>query len=214
MRLRFHRSPLIPLAPLHRSPASPPSLDAIAVADHPAEAYGIAGLIRFTLLSLYAALVLPLPFLAPSAWRPFALLGLLLGALPILALLSERVELRPSGLRVGYPAWSAWLLRRGWALPWEAIADLKPVATSQGGRVFYVRVKPDPTAVAAEPIKAYLLPQRLERFETFLASFSRYTGLNTASVGRLTPAWTYWLLASFSLLLLLGDLLFGLQQLV
>jgi hypothetical protein len=171
------------------------------------ELYGMARLIRFTLLILYAALVLPLPFLAPPAWRLACWLALLLGALPILALLSERVELSDQGLKVGYPAWSHWLLRRGWFLPWSAITALTPVATSQGGRVFYVRVKHDPGRVAAGQKTAYLLPQRLEQFETFLASFSRYSGLNTAQVGRLTPAWTYQLLAIFSLLLLLGEII-------
>ena len=170
------------------------------------EVYGMAPLIRFTLLSLYAALLLPLPFLAPPAWRAVCLLGLVLGALPILALLSERVELSPSGLRVGYPGWSGRLLRRGWSLPWSAIAGLTPVATSQGGRVFYVRVNADPNRATAGQPTAYLLPQRLERFEAFLASFTRATGVSTADVGRLTPPWTYQLLGLFSMLLLFGEL--------
>lgn len=169
------------------------------------ELYGISRLIRFTLLSLYAALVLPLPFLAPPAWRLACLLALLLGGIPIFGLLSERVELSRDGLRVGYPAWSGWLLRRGWSLPWSAITALTPVTTSQGGRVYYVRVKPDPDQAAVKPITAYLLPQRLERFDVFLDRFTRYTGLSTADVVRLTPNWTYQLLATLSLLLLLGE---------
>lgn len=169
------------------------------------ELYGISRLIRFTLLSLYAALVLPLPFLAPSAWRLACLLALLLGGVPILGLLSERVELSRNGLRVGYPAWSGWLLRRGWSLPWSAITALTPVTTSQGGRVYYVRVKPDPTQDMVQRITAYLLPQRLERFDVFLDRFTHYTGLSTADVVRLTPIWTYQLLAILSVLLLLGE---------
>lgn len=169
------------------------------------ELYGISWLIRFTLVSLYAALVLPLPFLAPPAWRLACLLALLLGGVPILGLLSERVELSHDGLRVGYPAWCGWLMRRGWALPWSAITALTPVSTSQGGRVYYVRVKPDANQAAAKQITAYLLPQRLERFDVFLEHFTRYTGLSTAEVVRLTPLWTYQLLATLSILLLLGE---------
>lgn len=171
------------------------------------ELYGMSRLIRFTLLILYGALLLPLPFLAPPAWRLACLLALLLGAMPILALLSERVELSGSGLKVGYPAWSNWLLRRGWTVPWSAITALTPVATSQGGRVYYVRVKADPSGAATGQVTAYLLPQRLEKFDAFLASFSRYTGLSTAQVGRLTPPWTYQLLAILSILLLAGELI-------
>jgi hypothetical protein len=176
-------------------------------AGEPVEIYGLSRLIRFTLLILYGALVMPLPFLAPPAWRLACLLALLLGALPILALLSERVELSGSGIKVGYPAWSKWLLRRGWSLPWSAISALTPVATSQGGRVYYVRVKPDPSGAATGQVTAYLLPQRLEKFDAFLASFSRYSSLNTARVERLTPAWTYQLLAVLSMLLLAGELI-------
>lgn len=201
---------------LSGSPASDPraispdpaAAQAVAPAEgSTGEVYGISSLIRFTLFSLYGSLLLPLPFLAPSAWRPACLLALLLGALPILALLSERVEVSPSGLRVGYPAWSSWLLRRGWSLPWSAITALTPVTTSQGGRVFYVRVKADPSRAATSPVTAYLLPQRLERFEAFLASFAHYSGVSTAQVVRLTPAWTYQLLAAMSVLLLLGELI-------
>ena len=53
--------------------ASMPSVPAAALptagAPELIEVYGMAPLIRFTLLSLYAALLLPLPFLAPPAWR-------------------------------------------------------------------------------------------------------------------------------------------------
>jgi len=67
----------------------------------------------------------------------------------ILALVSEEVELSESGIRVGYPSLCAWLLRHGWQLNWDQITGLTPVATSQGGRVFYV---------GTENGSAYLLP--------------------------------------------------------
>ncbi len=151
--------------------------------------FPMAPLIRFTLISLYVALVLPLPVLAPSELQ-----GWLWGALPIglgviLALVSEQVELSDVGIRVGHPTWCRWLLRRGWQLEWDAITGLTPVATSQGGRVFYVRTKEG---------SAYLLPQRVQAFEEFLNYFSQHTGLNTSCIGRISPPWTYQLLASLS----------------
>jgi hypothetical protein len=42
---------------------------------------------------------------------------------------------------------------------------------------------------------AYLLPQRVQAFEVFLSRFSQHTGLNTSSIGRISPPWTYQLLA-------------------
>lgn len=157
----------------------------------------MAPLIRLTLLSLYLALVLPLPLLAPADLRPWMLAALPLGFLLVLAITSERVSADSSGLSVGHPPWCAWLLRRGWRLEWDQIEALLPVATSQGGRVFYLRSKDR---------SLRLLPQRVSRFEAFLDRLGSETGLDTASVGRLTPPWTYQLLALLSALLLAGEL--------
>jgi hypothetical protein len=67
--------------------------------------------------------------------------------------------------------------------------------------VFYVRTSPD----TAGKTKSWLLPQRITHFEDFLARFSSATGLDVGDVQRLTPPWTYQLLAVFSGLLLLFE---------
>lgn len=162
------------------------------------ETFPMAPLIRLTLISLYLALVLPLPVLAPSGLQPWLWAALPLGLMVILALVSEQVQLNGDGIRVGHPAWCAWLLRRGWHLPWAKITALTPVATSQGGRVFYVRT---------ENGSAYLLPQRVQAFEAFLSRFSQQTGLDTSSIGRISPPWTYQLLAVICGLMLAGEVL-------
>ena len=149
--------------------------------------YPMAPLIRFTLISLYLALVLPLPALAPTELQAWLWAALPLGLVLILALVSEQVELSDSGIRVGHPAWCGWLLRRGWQLNWDQITGLTPVATSQGGRVFYVRTKDG---------SAYLLPQRVQAFEDFLSRLSQASGLDTSSIGRISPPWTYQFLAA------------------
>ena len=76
--------------------------------------FPMAPLIRFTLISLYLALVLPLPVLAPPELQEWLWAALPLGLVLILALVSEQVELSNDGIRVGHPVWCAWLLRRGW----------------------------------------------------------------------------------------------------
>jgi len=178
--------------------------------DADAHRYPMAPLIRYCLLSLYGALVLPLPLLAPIHWRWPVGTAVLLGFLLVLAATSEQVEIAETGVRVGHPAWCHWLLRRGWSLAWGDIQALKSVATSQGGRVFYVRTSPD----AEGKSKSWLLPQRIANFEDFLDRFSAATGLDVGDVQRLTPPWTYQLLAVFSGLLLLAECLalFGLPH--
>jgi hypothetical protein len=166
--------------------------------------YPMAPLIRFTLLGLYLALVAPLPLLAPQPLRFPLLLATIAGLLLVVAITSERVELDGQELRVGHPPWCAWLLRRGWRLPWSRITALTPVTTSQGGRVYYVR------SGAREDVRteeSWLLPQRVARFDDFLKRFSTATGLSTKGISRISPPWTYQLLALLSALLLGGELL-------
>jgi hypothetical protein len=160
--------------------------------------YPMAPLIRFTLLALYLALVLPLPFLAPAQLRPALQVALPLGLLLVIAATSEQVQLDGDGIRVGHPAWCAWLFQRGWSLDWGEVGGLTPVATSQGGRVWYVR------RVGGEA-RAHLLPQRVARFDDFLARFSKSSGIDTSSIGRISPPWTYQLLAGLCGALLLGE---------
>jgi hypothetical protein len=166
--------------------------------------YPMAALIRLTLISLYLALVLPLPLLAPTDLRLWMALAVPAGLLLLLAITSERVELDEQGLRVGHPRWCSWWLRRGWSLPWSAISGLTPVATSQGGLVFYVRSQAENGAPGGG--RSYLLPQRVAGFDDFLQHFSAASGIDTQMVGRITPPWTYQLLALLSGLLLAGEL--------
>ncbi|KMM17894.1 hypothetical protein SYNGFB01_01350 [Synechococcus sp. GFB01] len=163
----------------------------------------MAPLIRFTLIGLYLALAAPLPWRAPPALELSLWLALILGLLLVLAATSEQVLVDERGLRVGHPAWCAWLLRRGWQLDWSAIEAITPVVTSQGGRVFYLR----------SGDRAYLLPQRIAAFEAFLSRLSRNTGLATTAIGRISPPWTYQLLAGLCATLLAGELAWGLLQL-
>lgn len=168
---------------------------------HPTErhCYPMSPLIRGTLVLLYLALVLPLPALAPDGLRLWLLFMVPLGLLLVLALVSEQVEIDGDGLRVGPAPWCAWLLRRGWQLQWSEVKALVPVGTSQGGRVYYVRTGG----------KAHLLPQRVVNFEDFLSRFSCSSGVDTSGVMRLTPPWTYRLLAASSGLMLAAELVVG-----
>jgi hypothetical protein len=159
--------------------------------------YGMAPVIRFTLLTLYAALVGPLPLVAPEALRGWLWGALLLGWVVVMALTSEQVIVDGDGVEVAHPPWCAWFSRRGWRLAWSQVEGLTPVATSQGGRVFYVRSRGEG--------RAWLLPQRVERFDDFLDRFQAFSGVDTSAVGRLTPPWTYQLLAVMSAGMLVAE---------
>lgn len=179
----------------------------MTVAGQEHHVYGMAPQIRFTLVALYAALVLPLPLMAPDGLKPLLWGALGVGLVLVLAMTSEQVILDETGLQVGHPGWCAWWLRRGWQLQWPQVMGLTPVGTSQGGRVFYVRTTAAGGQGTTDPSQAYLLPQRVEHFDDFLARFSGFSGLPTDSVARISPAWTYQLLAVMSVTMVIGEVI-------
>ena len=158
--------------------------------------FQLSPLIRGTLITVYLALVLPLPALAPESLRLWLLAAVPLGLLVVLAMLSEQVTVTNSGITVGHPSWCSWLLRRGWSLNWTEMKALVPVGTSQGGKVFYI---------TTHDHSQRLLPQRLEHFDRFLNLIQSKSSLRTTGVGRLTPPWTYQLLAFLAALMLVGE---------
>lgn len=161
------------------------------------DCFRLSGLIRGTLICVYLALVLPLPLMAPPALRITLWIAAPLGLFVVLAMLSERVCVDESGLVVGHPSWCRWLLRRGWQLRWDQIRRVVPVGTSQGGAVYYLKTSSEGHR---------LLPQRLERFDQFLTIVQDRTGIDTSRIGRLTPPWTYQLLAALAVLMLASEL--------
>ena len=163
--------------------------------------FRISPLIRITLLLLYVALTLPLPFLAVQTAAPVPpevlAWGLLLGAVLLVGALAEQVTLTEAGIGVAYPGWIRWLYRRDWFVAWEAIERLQPRSTGQGGLVYYLVTQEGP---------AYLLPMRIAGFNRLVQIVQARTAIDTTDVKPLAQPWMYLLLLLFTGLLLLVDL--------
>jgi len=162
--------------------------------------YRIAITIRATLVLLYCALTLPLPFLtqvSQSSVSPSVLwVGLAIGLVVLWGALSEEVELTEEGIRVAYPLWFRWLIRKGWSLPWSEVQALKPKTTGQGGLVYYFLSRSG---------EGYLLPMRVAGFSRLVKQVAAKTGIDTRDVKPLAQPWMYLALFLCSLLLLLCD---------
>jgi hypothetical protein len=162
--------------------------------------FKISPLIRLTLLSLYLALTIPLPFLPQVAGTviPPSLLwaGLGLGGIALYGALAEQVVLGEQGIQVTYPSWVPGLLRRGWSLSWSEIKALKPRSTGQGGVVYYF---------VSHSGEAYLLPMRVAGFAQLVRQVQFYTGIDTTDVRPLAQPWMYFILLGLTLLLLTVD---------
>ncbi len=164
--------------------------------------FPISPLIKITLLNLYFALTIPLPFLAKFAAVNLPLwlfcLFLILGAIAIFAILSERVILNDEGIRVSYPQWVSWLWRKGWSLPWSDIDSLKMRTTGQGGIVYYF--------VTKSRDKAYLLPMRVSGFNKMVQEVQNKTSIDTTDIRPLAQPWMYLFLLVFTFFLWLIDI--------
>lgn len=159
-------------------------------------------LIKITLLNLYFALTIPLPFLAKFTEVNFPLwlfcLLLSLGAITIFAILSERVILNEEGIRVCYPQWVSWLWRKGWHLSWNEVDSLKMRTTGQGGIVYYF--------VTKDRNKAYLLPMRVAGFNKMVKEVEEKTSIDTTDIRPLAQPWMYLFLLVFTFFLWLVDI--------
>ena len=163
--------------------------------------FRISPLIRLTLMALYLALTIPLPFLAQASSTPVSpvvlWVGIGFGATALFGALSERVIVDEEKIQVAYPRWVPRFFRKGWSLAWTDVKDLKMRTTGQGGMVYYF--------ISQSSEKAYLLPMRVVGFARLVKLVDVHTGIDTTDVRPLAQPWMYLILLGFTLLLFLVD---------
>ncbi|MEL4896150.1 hypothetical protein P9B04_11920 [Crocosphaera sp. Alani8] len=163
--------------------------------------FRISPLIRITLISLYIALTVPLPFLAGVTNAPvppiILWIGIILGLLVLWGALSEKVLVNESQIKVTYPVWFPSFFRKGWSLNWSEIKDLRLRRTGQGGFVYYF--------ISENSDQAYLLPMRVAGFSYLVNIVTEKTGIDTTDVRPLSQPWMYLILLVCTLFLLLMD---------
>ncbi|MGB3300121.1 MAG: hypothetical protein WBA76_17800 [Phormidesmis sp.] len=166
------------------------------------DSFKISPLIQLTLVSLYIALVIPLPFLAAATAAPVSpkllWVGFVVGGVALYSGLSERVLVNDEGIAVTYPGWVQRFGRRGWSLQWAEITALKPRSTGQGGIVYYF--------LNQAQDKAYLLPMRVVGFARLVRYVQAKTQLDMSDVRPLSQPWMYVILLGCTALLLLVDI--------
>lgn len=181
--------------PLNSSPTLDPSPQKPA-----SRVFRLSPIIRATLILLYVALTIPLPFLAEATQAliasPILWSGLAIGLVVLYATLTERVVVDADTIQVTYPTWVRWFWRKGWSLSWSEIKALKPRTTGQGGLVYYF---------LSQSGQAYLLPMRIVGFAELVRYVQTQTGIDTRDVKPLAQPWMYLILLGLTLLLLAID---------
>ena len=154
--------------------------------------------VKSSLISLYLALTIPIPFISLDKLKFFSIFIFVLGLYLIINITSDYVE--TSNKKIAYKTSfiSKILGRKNWEISWKDIKLIKTLPTSQGSKVYYFNtIKGD----------NFLIPQRLENFERFVAIIYENTKLDIKEISYISPLWTYKLLTFISLVMIFGELL-------
>ena len=153
--------------------------------------------VKSSLISLYLALTIPIPFITIDKLKIPSISIFLLGLFLIINITSDHVETCNNKISYKTSFISKALGRKNWEISWKDIKLIKSQPTSQGSKVYYFNTNKGYN---------YLIPQRIENFERFLSIVSQNTGINIKEISYISPLWTYKLLTTLSVLMVIGEI--------
>ena len=153
--------------------------------------------VKSSLISLYLALTIPIPFISIDNLKFLSILTFVLGLYFIIDITSDYVETCNNRISYKTSFISKKLGRKNWEISWKDIKAIKTLPTSQGSKVYYFNTDKGDN---------FLMPQRVENFEKFLLIVSKNTGINSNEISYISPLWTYKLLTLLSVLMIIGEL--------
>ena len=161
------------------------------------EKYKTLFFVKSSLISLYLALTIPIPFISLDKFKIPSIILFVLGLYLIINITSDYVE--TSNKKISYKSTfiAEFLGKKTWEISWKDIKLIKSLPTSQGSKVYYFNTVQGDN---------FLVPQRLENFEKFLFIVSENTGIDISDVSYISPLWTYKLLTLLSVLMIVGEI--------
>jgi len=152
--------------------------------------------VKSSLISLYLALTIPLPFISIDKLKIPSIIIFALGLYLIINITSDYVETSNNNILYKTSFISKFLGKKNWEISWKDIKLIKSQPTSQGSKVYYFNTNKG---------DYFLIPQRVENFEKFLLIVSRNTGIAIDEISYISPLWTYKLLTLISVLMIIGE---------
>ena len=153
--------------------------------------------VKSSLISLYLALTIPIPFISVENLRNFSIIMLIFGICLVTNLTDDYVETCEKKISYKTSLISRIFGRNNWEILWEDIKLIKSLPTSQGSKVFYFNTKKGSN---------FLIPQRIENFEKFLLIIYTKTKIDVNEINYISPLWTYKLLTLLSTLMIIGEI--------
>ena len=153
--------------------------------------------VKSSLISLYLAVTIPIPFITTEKLKIYSYIAFILGLFLIISITSDYVETCNNKISYKTSFISQILGKKNWEIYWRDIKLIKSLPTSQGSKVYYFNTNEGDN---------FLIPQRIENFEKFLTIVSKKTGIAMNEISYLSPLWTYKLLTLLSFLMIIGEL--------
>ena len=154
--------------------------------------------VKSSLIFLYLALTIPIPFISSEELKILSILTFVFGLIFIINITNDHVEICDKKILYKTTFLSSILGKIGWEIFWKEIKLIKSLPTSQGSKVFYFITNKD---------ESFLVPQRIENFEKFVSIISTKTNLNVDELSFISPLWTYKLLTYISICLIIGEII-------
>jgi len=152
--------------------------------------------VKSSLISLYLALTIPLPFISIEKLKIPSIVIFVLGLYLIINITSDYVETCNNKISYKTSFISKTLGKKNWEIYWKDIKLIKSLPTSQGSKVHYFNTHQG---------ENFLVPQRVEKFEKFLLIVSTNTVIDVNEISYISPLWTYKLLTLLSVLMIFGE---------
>ena len=124
--------------------------------------------VKSSLISLYLALTIPIPFVSVDSLKIPSIITFVLGLYLIINITSDYVETCDNKISYKTSFICKTFGKKNWEIAWKDIKLIKSLPTSQGSKVYYFNTYEG---------ENFLVPQRVENFEKFVLIVSKNTGI-------------------------------------
>ncbi len=154
--------------------------------------------VKSSLISLYLALTIPIPYISSEKLKIFSIIFFVFGLLLIINITDDYVYTCDKKISYKTSVISKIFGNKNWEIIWRDIKLIKSLPTSQGSKVHYFINNKN---------EGFLVPQRIENFERFISVVEDKTKLNIDSISYISPLWTYKLLTYLSIFMIIGEII-------
>jgi len=154
--------------------------------------------VKSSLISLYLALTIPIPFISSENLKILSIIAFVLGFLLISNITNDYVNTCDNKISYKTSFVSKIFGKKNWEISWKDIKLIKSLPTSQGSKVHYFISNKD---------ESFLVPQRVENFERFISIVEDKTNMNIDELTYISPLWTYKLLTYLSIFMIIGEII-------